>query len=308
MTTLWVMGLGFLHRLPPESALRFPTAPLLVRPVLSRAYQENTELHPFRSEHSMSLATQHIRNMVELINQVGYHQPREVFRDFSEMASIAISNAVDYSQRELREREYLRLISKYKPADQSIFSSLLAELVLALEAAPGDILGQLFMELGASSAQAGQFFTPASITDLLGSVVLGNGDQVRADIEENGFFSVSEPASGSGAIIISLALQLRDEGINYQKHMHATLVDIDCRAVHMAYLQLSLLHVPAVVIHGNSLTLQEHSRWRTPAHVSGLFEIKLRRGFSQDSAKGRAYIGAAQPISVQTEPNALLAC
>lgn len=255
----------------------------------------------------MSLATQHIRNMVQLINQVGYHQPRDVFRDFCEAAAIAISNAVDNSLREPREREYLRLISKYKPSDQSIFSSLLSELVLALEKAPGDILGQLFMELGASSAQAGQFFTPTSITDLLGSVALGNGAQVRADIEERGFFTVSEPAAGSGAMIISLALQLQEMGINYQQHLHATLVDIDCRAVHMAYLQLSLLHVPAVVIHGNSLTLQEHSRWRTPAHVSGLFEIKLRRGFSLDSARGRGYIEPDHQIPVQSEPKALLA-
>jgi hypothetical protein len=39
------------------------------------------------------------------------------------------------------------------------------------------------------------------------------------------------------------------------------------RAVHMAYIQLSLLHVPAVVVHGNTLSLEEWGYWYTPAHI-----------------------------------------
>ncbi|HHH9441341.1 TPA: N-6 DNA methylase [Pseudomonas aeruginosa] len=255
----------------------------------------------------MTPATQHIGSMVKTINAIGYHQPRDVFLDFCQMGAIAISNAADLLHRESREQEYLRLIRKYKPAHHGIFSTLLGELQLALEKAPCDILGQLFMELGASTAQTGQFFTPVSITDVLGGLALGNGNQVREMIEDKGFFTVSEPASGSGAMIISLALQLQELGINYQQHMHATLVDIDSRAVHMAYLQLSLLHIPAIVVHGNSLTLQEHSRWRTPAHVMGLFETKLRRGFSLDSAKGRSYLGCDQAKAAIPRLEALMA-
>jgi hypothetical protein len=36
------------------------------------------------------------------------------------------------------------------------------------------------------------------------------------------------------------------QGVNDQQHLHITAVDIDIRAVHMTYLQLSLLRVPAV--------------------------------------------------------------
>jgi hypothetical protein len=85
-----------------------------------------------------------------------------------------------------------------------------------------------------------------------------------------------EPACGGGAMVIALAEALKDEGVNYQHHLHATAVDVDLKCVHMAYIQLALLHVPAVVIHGNSLSLEEHSRWRTPAHVLGVWDWRLK--------------------------------
>jgi hypothetical protein len=39
------------------------------------------------------------------------------------------------------------------------------------------------------------------------------------------------------------------------------------RCVHMAYVQLSLLGIPAVVVHGNALSLDVWGVWYTPAHV-----------------------------------------
>jgi hypothetical protein len=45
----------------------------------------------------------------------------------------------------------------------------------------------------------------------------------------------------------------------------------------MAYIQLSLLGVPAVVVVGDTLRLEERARWYTPAHVVGGWTMKLRR-------------------------------
>ncbi|WP_409286723.1 N-6 DNA methylase [Pseudomonas guariconensis] len=237
----------------------------------------------------MSPAKQHTDRMASLMQSVGYHSPREVFQDFCEMAAIAFSNAFEVTHREVREAQYMRLISKYKPAHHDMFRTLLEELTLAMEKAPGDILGQMFMEIGGASPRAGQFFTPESVTRVLHDLTLADPADIRRIIEERGFITVSEPACGAGAVAIGFALKLQEMGVNYQQHMHATLVDIDIRAVHMAFVQLSLLHVPAVVVHGDSLTLKEHSRWYTLAHAMGLFDIKMRRGFSLDSAKGREW-------------------
>lgn len=44
--------------------------------------------------------------------------------------------------------------------------------------------------------------------------------------------------------------------------------DIDLKCVYMCYLQLSLYGIPAVVIHGNTLTLEEWSRWFTPVYIA----------------------------------------
>ncbi|GBQ21633.1 hypothetical protein AA12717_0951 [Gluconacetobacter sacchari DSM 12717] len=51
--------------------------------------------------------------------------------------------------------------------------------------------------------------------------------------------------------------------------MHVTAIDVDPRAAHMAFVQFSLLHIPATVIVGNSLTLETREYWFTPAHILG---------------------------------------
>jgi len=107
----------------------------------------------------------------------------------------------------------------------------------------------------------------------------------QAHITGKGFITVSEPACGAGAMVIACAQALREQGVNYQRCMHVTATDLDATAAHMAYLQLSLLHIPAVVVHGNSLAVTEFAHWVTPAHVLGGWDLKFRR-VSADSDGG----------------------
>lgn len=65
----------------------------------------------------------------------------------------------------------------------------------------------------------------------------------------------------------SASLSLRSEGM--ELYMHVTAIDVDPRAAHMAFVQFSLLHIPATVIVGNSLTLETREYWFTPAHILG---------------------------------------
>lgn len=69
---------------------------------------------------------------------------------------------------------------------------------------------------------------------------------------------------------------LHGRGINYQQAMHATAQDIDATAVHMAYVQCSLLHIPAVVIWGDTLAVESRAVWHTPAHILGGWGWRLR--------------------------------
>lgn len=84
-----------------------------------------------------------------------------------------------------------------------------------------------------------------------------------------------EPPRGAGSMLIALADAMRNQGINYQRHLHVTAIDIDPRAIHMAYTQLSLLHVPAHLIVGNALTGEVRQHWFTPAHILGAWDIRL---------------------------------
>src|SRR2546430_9188920 len=59
--------------------------------------------------------------------------------------------------------------------------------------------------------------------------------------------------------------------------LHVTAIDLDIIAVHMAYVQCTLLHIPAIIVHGDTLRAQTYSVWRTFAHVMGLWDAKLAR-------------------------------
>jgi hypothetical protein len=42
--------------------------------------------------------------------------------------------------------------------------------------------------------------------------------------------------------------------------------------------------VPAVIVHGNTLTFEEWSHWYSPAHIIGGWEWRLRRRDAEDGA------------------------
>ena len=85
-----------------------------------------------------------------------------------------------------------------------------------------------------------------------------------------------EPCVGSGGMVIGLAHAMHKNNLNYCNQMVVHCCDIDIKCVHMAYLQLSLYGIPAVIIHGNSLTLEEWSRWHTPVYMTNGWLFKER--------------------------------
>lgn len=202
------------------------------------------------------------------------HGCHEVFRDFVEMMAIAISNSLDPLNYETREARYHEVIKRYTPDEMQVFPQALAELTMALEVELHDALGQLFNELELSNHYAGQFFTPYDVSKAMALVTVDEG--MKRQIEREGYITVLEPACGSGGMVVALAETMLHTGINYQESVHVTAVDTDIRCVHMAYIQLSLLHVPALVLHGNSLSMETYSVWRTPAHVLGFWEGKVK--------------------------------
>jgi len=243
----------------------------------------------------------HQKELLKLFGSLAYrHSAWQVFADFAEAAAISISNAVDWPQREKREERYLQVVQRYKPDELATFPKMLGALTLALEEQPSDVMGRTFHDLELHNKWSGQFFSPYHLCQMMAKVTLSDAEDTRSRIEARGFVTVQEPCCGSGAMVIAVAQGMRELGINYQQHLHVTAVDVDPKCVHMSYLQLSLLHIPAVIIHGNSLSLEEFGRWYTPAHIMGGWDWKLRRQ-AGDSHKVESVPDAPKPVRPGSE-------
>src|SRR3954468_468338 len=165
----------------------------------------------------------HRNELLKLFNGLSYrHGAWQVFADFNEAAAISISNAVDLANREKREERYLQIVGRYKPDELAKFPEMLAELTLALEDEIGDVLGRAFHDLELHNKWAGQFFTPYDVCRMMAKMTLSDKGDIEARVAERGFVTACEPAVGSGAMVIALAQEMKDLGINYQQHLHVT--------------------------------------------------------------------------------------
>lgn len=220
----------------------------------------------------------HQQAFVALVNENSHSRhPYTVFKDFCELAALSFSNAVDRAQFEVREVRYLQIVKGYQADEVARFPKMLACLTLSLEEGMSDCLGELFMALELGNSRAGQFFTPFHVSVLMAKMLCGDASQ---RCKERGFVRVMEPAAGAGRMVIATAQAFAQASINYQQAMHATCIDIDATAVNMAYVQLSLLHIPAIVMHGNALSMEQWGYWLTPAHVLGFWDARLKRDAS----------------------------
>jgi hypothetical protein len=240
----------------------------------------------------------HQKALVRLIQDNSHrHRPHQVFSDFCEQAACAVSNSVDLHQAEKREARYMEIIGRYERAEVDRFPQMLGELVLALEGTRRDVLGQIFMAMEFGNHWKGQFFTPYEVAYLMAS--LAQGDAVD-NIERQGFITLQEPAIGAGAMVIASAEALLDVGINPQQSLHVTGIDVDATACHMAYLQLALLHIPAIILHANALSDQAPwGHWVTPAHVLGLWDSRLRRQRERQAAAHPEPVLLPEPVLVR---------
>ena len=213
------------------------------------------------------------------------HSLWTVFEDWLKVSAISISNSVDWANQEEREKDYLETINKYTPDEQQILVSTFTELIKSLQeevesGGPTDILGKVFHSLELHNKYHGQFFTPFHICEFMGQVALRDGGEAgntaQDALSRKGYISVCEPCVGSGGMVIGLAHAMHKNNLNYCNQMVVHCCDIDIKCVHMAYLQLSLYGIPAVIIHGNSLTLEEWSRWHTPVYMTNGWLFKER--------------------------------
>lgn len=113
-----------------------------------------------------------------------------------------------------------------------------------------DFLGELYMLCELGNDASGQFFTPYDVCRCM--VEISGGSDPAA--ENAGFFSVSDPACGAGALLIAFAKLCRRKNICYHDKVLFVAQDIDLIAGLMCYIQLSFLGCAGYVVIGNTIT------------------------------------------------------
>ena len=183
----------------------------------------------------------------------GRHSRWEVWADWITMSACSISNAVDQTHREAREKIFLNAREKYAEEEMRVMAEMLGMVVSALDDNQDqDLLGEIFMTLGLGNEHNGQFFTPYNVCRAMSQLTIGD---VAAQVEAQGWISAADPACGAGALLVAFANECRRPGheVNYQTSVLFVAQDIDFTVGLMCYIQLSLLGCAGYVVIGDSL-------------------------------------------------------
>lgn len=207
---------------------------------------------------------QYVRDLISQMRRLADRYGMDtVFTTFLELSATSMAAQMDPEHREEREKQYCACAAKLDPATLKAYASMLATLTLAalqFKDDPHDILGVVFHELNMHNEWKGQFFTSEHICRFMAQITIDQADVAERERP----ITIAEPACGSGAMILGTVYALAQQKVDYTSETFFVAHDIDIRCVWMAYIQLTLYGVPAVVIHGNTLTNEEWSRWVTP--------------------------------------------
>ena len=133
----------------------------------------------------------------------GRHSRWEVWADWITMSACSISNAVDQTHREAREKIFLNAREKYAEEEMRVMAEMLGMVVSALDDNQDqDLLGEIFMTLGLGNEHNGQFFTPYNVCRAMSQLTIGD---VAAQVEAQGWISAADPACGAGALLVAFA-------------------------------------------------------------------------------------------------------
>jgi len=213
----------------------------------------------------------HIKNFIHILQELAYMKSQyDIFSDFLTLSTCAYANTI-YRSEEI-EAEYMKTTKKYSKDELEKFTKLLSITVLALQEQAQDFMGEVFMSCDMGSSHSGQFFTPYHISAFMAKINLGN---IGATIKEKGFFSMLEPTCGSGGMVVAAYDEVRNSKYDHREVMFVQAQDIDYTCFLMAYLQLSILEIPARVIWGDSLANTTNKVLYTPAYAIYGWEEKL---------------------------------
>ncbi|MDR6299345.1 N-6 DNA methylase [Pantoea dispersa] len=210
------------------------------------------------------------KQFVSVFRHTARHLRRwDVFSDFITLTASELDLATIRAPESMERCR--KICGRYRPEDIQDLHRLFSLMVSALEAKFHDFLGAIFMELG--DGRQGQYFTPYSVQSLMARMLMPG---VQEAVKREGLFTLSEPTCGAGGMVVAVAECMLEAGLNPSEQMFVNCIDIDPVAADMAFIQLSLLGIPAEVITGNTLTMQFSRVRYTPVYYINRFEERLK--------------------------------
>lgn len=222
------------------------------------------------TEHKPPTVAEIIKTIEKGAYKIGTH---ELLSDVFQCGAIAVSNQFDFRRAPQREKTYKQIMGKHDKNGQmlilEIFSmiySLLSQQVYT-NVGFNDYLGELYMKSNTSNSKAGQFFTPYHVSKLCAGISV-DPNIVNDCRDSDKILTLNEPACGSGGMVLAAAdIMYNRHKLNIARNLLVVCSDIDTRCVHMAYLQLGLAGIPAIVCHQDTLSLKTWDVWETPAYI-----------------------------------------
>ena len=214
---------------------------------------------------------QHVKDFIKVLDSIKPSKNRyEVFSDWLIMS--AASLYAPWKKCQKTENEYLEIANQYTKEEIDKHGDLLAITVNALEDEEQDFLGDVFTQTELTNSRTGQFFTPYHVSYMMAEITIGDPMPPL----KGKLLRINEPCCGAGGMMIASIAVLKKRGFNYQQDAYFIGQDIDARCARMAYIQLSLLAAPAVIICGNTLTLEVYWERETIGfHMAGT-KFRLR--------------------------------
>ena len=236
----------------------------------------------------------HHKDIADILGMIHDRDHYTVIRDFFELSAISIRNNFDHGPEHANlEKRYTEIAQGYKKEYLEGFATALGMLGKKIQDAVNgnapfaDWAGELYMDSGTSNGKAGQFFTPYSVSQCMARINFPK-DEVLAKLGSypNRVLTFYEPTCGAGGLIVAAIDALNEAGVNYSWNAFVDCGDIDPRCVHMTYVTLSLLGVPAVVRLGDALMMEYRQAWFTPAYLMAWphFKKQIGRGNYPNSA------------------------
>ena len=152
------------------------------------------------------------------------------------------------------EEQYNAIVQKYDEKTVQQFAVLTAITMTALLENPEqDFLGTVYHNLGLSKSQAGQFFTPYNVGQMMARMSMPDSFV----LDKSRVWRVNDPCCGAGCLLLAgynaMREQLESTDPDWDKYVLFVAQDIDPLACKMCYIQMCCIGVPGVVVAGNSL-------------------------------------------------------